>query len=111
MRTVKLRWTALDWAVAKCVGIKFVNNGVFRPTVNWAQGGPIIEHQRITLKPAKESVTTAKGAKWVAIGCEVANEDGMRITCYGPTPLIAAMRCYVVSKLGDTEIDVPEELQ
>mgnify|MGYP003443521145 FL=1 len=27
----------------------------------------------------------------------------------GPTPLVAAMRCYVASKLGD-EVDVPEEL-
>jgi len=28
---------------------------------------------------------------------------------FGPTPLIAAMRCFVASKLGD-EVDVPEEL-
>ena len=28
---------------------------------------------------------------------------------YGPTALIAAMRCYVASKLGE-EVDVPEEL-
>jgi hypothetical protein len=28
---------------------------------------------------------------------------------YGPTPLIAAMRCYVASKLGD-EVELPEEL-
>ena len=28
----------------------------------------------------------------------------------GPTPLIAAMRCYVASKLGD-EVEVPVELQ
>lgn len=28
---------------------------------------------------------------------------------YGPTPLIAAMRCYVVSKLG-AEVEVPDEL-
>jgi hypothetical protein len=27
-----------------------------------------------------------------------------------PTPLIAAMRCYVASKLG-ADIDVPKELQ
>ena len=27
----------------------------------------------------------------------------------GPTPLIAAMRCYVASKLGD-EVNVPEDL-
>ncbi len=29
---------------------------------------------------------------------------------HGPTPLIAAMRCYVASKLGD-EIEIPEELK
>jgi len=29
--------------------------------------------------------------------------------CYGPTPLIAAMRCYVASKLGE-EVEAPEEL-
>jgi hypothetical protein len=28
---------------------------------------------------------------------------------YGPTPLIAAMRCYVASKLGD-EVEIPAEL-
>ena len=28
---------------------------------------------------------------------------------FGPTPLIAAMRCFVASKLGD-EVDVPDEL-
>jgi hypothetical protein len=31
------------------------------------------------------------------------------VTMLGPTPLIAAMRCYVASKLGD-EVDIPEEL-
>ena len=28
---------------------------------------------------------------------------------FGPTPLIAAMRCYVTSKLGD-EVEIPEAL-
>ena len=28
---------------------------------------------------------------------------------YGPTPLIAAMRCYCCAKLGD-EVDIPDEL-
>jgi hypothetical protein len=28
---------------------------------------------------------------------------------HGPTPLIAAMRCFVASKLGD-EIEIPKEL-
>jgi hypothetical protein len=29
---------------------------------------------------------------------------------FAPTPLIAAMRCYVASKMGD-EIELPEELK
>lgn len=33
-----------------------------------------------------------------------------RDVLYGPTPLIAAMRCYVASKLGE-EVDVPDELR
>jgi hypothetical protein len=37
--------------------------------------------------------------------CEIA-EGGL---WFGPTPLIAAMRCYVASKLGD-DINIPEEL-
>jgi hypothetical protein len=31
------------------------------------------------------------------------------LTRYGTTPLIAAMRCYVASKLGD-DIDIPDPL-
>jgi hypothetical protein len=27
----------------------------------------------------------------------------------GPTPLVAAMRCYVASKLGDT-VEIPDDL-
>jgi hypothetical protein len=37
--------------------------------------------------------------------------DGERnLIGVGPTPLVAAMRCYCASKLGD-EVDVPEELK
>jgi hypothetical protein len=36
-------------------------------------------------------------------------DEGEREFMQGPTPLIAAMRCYVASKLGE-EIDVPNEL-
>jgi hypothetical protein len=39
----------------------------------------------------------------------VKREDWPRHYFVGPTPLIAAMRCYVASKLGD-EVEVPEEL-
>ena len=68
----------------------------YNPSTNWAQGGPIIERERILIQP--EICSNA----WNAISMQ-GTED------YGPTPLIAAMRCYVASKLGD-EIEVPSEL-
>lgn len=65
----------------------------FRPSTNWAQGGPIIERERMHLYA---------GPQWTA-----AIRPGQFV--YGPTPLIAAMRCFVSSNLGD-EVDVPEKL-
>jgi Protein of unknown function (DUF2591) len=61
------------------------------PALAW----PIIEREKIETyyQPALDM--------WAA-KCD----DHVR---YGPTPLIAAMRCYVVSELGE-EVDVPEEL-
>ena len=69
-----------------------------RYSTDWAQGGPIIEREGITLRSCID------GAAWDA---ELAYEE--TILAPGPTPLIAAMRCYVASKLGD-EVDIPEEL-
>lgn len=63
-------------------------------STNWAQGGPIIEREGIALLPEYE---------WCGY------IDNIRSQKYGPTPLIAAMRCYVASKLGDT-VEIPEEL-
>lgn len=69
----------------------------FTPSTDWAQGGPIIEREGIWLRKM--------GKNWDAInGWFPAN-----IIQTGPTPLIAAMRCFVASKLGD-EVEVPEEL-
>ena len=71
---------------------------VYTPSTNWQTGGPIIERERISIGKADDPDWWAfKG--WKAV-------DGMP----GPTPLIAAMRCFVASRLGDT-IDIPEELQ
>jgi hypothetical protein len=93
MKTSELTGAALDWAVAECE--QFVED-VFEPSENWADGGPIIERERIRLDPR---------------GVWVAAHDTCEWTEYsGPTPLIAAMRCYVASKLGD-EIEIPEELK
>ena len=64
-------------------------------STDWAQGGPISEREKITLE------WTGEG--WNAY---IRHDDEYPD---GPTPLIAAMRCYVASKLGD-EITIPKEL-
>ena len=94
VKTSELTGAALDWAVAKCEG-----NMLAHPySTLWQQGGPIIERERIGLTYA-DSVPS-----WYAT-----SQQGKRFLRLGPTPLIAAMRCYVASKLGDT-VEVPEEL-
>jgi hypothetical protein len=98
MKTSELTDNALDWAVAKCEGIYFEDLEDFEHSApdysDWAQGGPIIEREGLTL--------THQADRWVA-------QTDADLFAYGPTPLIAAMRCYVASKLGDN-IDIPEEL-
>ncbi len=74
----------------------------YSPSADWAQGGPIIEREGINLD------NYAKNPKWSAWTPAPDRESG-EAQAYGPTPLIAAMRCYVASKLGD-DIDIPEEL-
>lgn len=71
---------------------------VFTPSTRWAHGGPIIEHEGIALWQDEETLG------WFASADEGRGNDYL-----GPTPLIAAMRCYVASKLGD-EIHIPAEL-
>ena len=114
VKTSELQGSALDWAVAKCEGrgIEFEDpkdpwltlDGIahqplhsYTPSTDWAQGGPIIEREKIALSYDTERFG------WVA--SFYAGDD-----VFGGTPLIAAMRCYVASKLGD-EIEVPEELK
>ena len=66
-------------------------------STDWALAGPIIEREKIALD--------TWGEEWLATRIE-----GSAISeAIGPTPLIAAMRCYVASKLGD-EVEVPNEL-
>jgi len=73
------------------------------PSTAWSQGGPIIE--RIDGFELKRWVYARDDLKCEA---HIHNLDGDWIM-FGPTPLIATMRCYVASKLGD-EVEVPDEL-
>jgi hypothetical protein len=106
MKTSELQGPALDWAVAKCEGlmqgqiaIDGCAQGFFSPSTDWAQGGPIIEREFICVSAPMHPST----APWFAIS------DSTGCKSSGPTPLIAAMRCYVGSQLGN-EVEVPEEL-
>jgi hypothetical protein len=90
IKTTELTGRALDWAIARCVGRGYP----YPASTDWSIGGPIIEREGLTL--------THQGERWAA----QTDADEFQ---YGPTPLVAAMRCFVASKLGD-EVDVPEEL-
>ena len=72
----------------------------YSPFVNWGMCGPIIEREGISVAYIDDNI--ADGA-WFA--STVGGDENTE----GPTPLIAAMRCYVASKLGDT-VEIPEEL-
>lgn len=100
IKTAQLSGAALDWAVEKCLG------GTWRPYIkystDWAQGGRIIERERLCITPYD--------GYWTALFMDnLFEEDGSEFVMRGETPLIAAMRCFVSSRLGD-KVDVPDEL-
>ena len=109
MKTSELTGAALDWAVAKCEG----NDGVwyasdkdpvdFTPSTNWAHGGEIIEREWLDVTPWPNE--SDEDRRWQ---CVQYDTHGY-VSSFGFTPLVAAMRCYVASQLGD-EIELPEEL-
>ena len=117
LKTSELTGAALGWAVATCEGVSFVwletdftpdgrtfQRGTAQKagphySTDWAQGGPIMDREGI----GAGVVNPSGDEMWLG-----ANYKG-RFVEYGPTCLIACMRCYVASKLGD-DVDVPSEL-
>ena len=104
IKTSELTVTALDWAVARIEGDELPKSGGKGSdySTDWAQGGPIIEREGIS------TVQEGDAADWVASVYDHKADD-WHLHTLGETPLIAAMRCYVASKLGD-EVEIPEEL-
>ena len=125
VKTSELTGLALDWAVAKAEGVEchvkkfpddhrlyFCFRGAddgelypfqvqFRPSTFWNHGGPIIER----MKPTLEFIPT------IGWRCALEYIDEKQVEIVeAETPLIAAMRCYVASKLGE-EVEIPEELK
>lgn len=127
VKVSELSGAALDWAVAICCGevTDFESDGItygfklngktkvlaagwapsmsWQPSTDWAQGGPIIERE------AQNLFKHNGGTSWCAAVNVPRDSYTAIVTADGPTPLIAAMRCYVASKLGD-EVEIPEEL-
>ena len=125
VKTSELIGPALDWAVAKCEGIdlrgdplihgKDVGTLVYRPrpdyheyhwehwkpSTDWSQGGPLNEREKISITVSESSDEWNAEYRFKRI-----SDDEY---WSGPTALIAAMRCYIASKLGD-EVEIPEEL-
>jgi hypothetical protein len=73
----------------------------WRPSTDWAQGGPIIEREGI-------DICTSNRGGWIAT-LITDWEEGAFVRGEGDTCLFSAMRCYVASKLGD-EVEIPKEL-
>ena len=117
LKTSELTGAALDRAVAKAKRIELSHGcynrllvdgrmsagqkmlAPYNPSTDWEQGGPIVELEGINLR-------ALSGALWEA---ETWSAEGGQYLLDGPTPLVAAMRCYVASKLGD-QVEVPNEL-
>ena len=74
---------------------------VRRYSTDWAQGGAIIERERIKLLPTIPTAATWHASIW--IGSTLA--DGVSHRAQAEAPLVAAMRAYVVSKFGDEVSD------
>ena len=115
LKVSSLKGLALDWAVEYALLTKKVPNPEQRAAIasrnrrvsevgystNWDQGGPIIEQEKIDVNFSTEDNSWIAGLKLFDEQCDQMYK--------GPTPLIAAMRCYVASKFGDT-IEIPEKL-
>lgn len=123
MKIVDLTGSALDYAISKAEGIQVwkdssnegVVNGEFlyhfnkdwvryTPSTDWSQGGPIIDREGILSGPSPFRAELGKFA-----ACVGSNWDEGKFIGTGPTRLVAAMRCYVASKLGD-EVEIPKQI-
>lgn len=113
MTTVKTAWLSgahLDWAVAQAEGVSVViSDGVCRyegavpwvlysPSSDWATGSQIINKHGATVRPHREL--------WMATTTIKSRADTLK-RAIGLSPLIAIMRCLVLTKYGD-EMEVPE---
>ena len=105
VKTSEMEGIILDWAVTRAnyeINYEVIWEGDDRSnySVDWAAAGPIIERERIQLRSSfDEEGWTA--SVW---------HNNTTIFEHGETALIAAMRCYVASALGEA-VEIPEGLK
>lgn len=114
VKTAELIGPALDWAVAKSLGLNAQHSNnvgglsvavpysredvdVWHPSIDWIQGGPLIDEFMIGFGVYSDAYLAVIGVNEIS-GAEL-----------GRTHLIAACRAIVAAKLGDT-VSVPREL-
>jgi hypothetical protein len=73
----------------------------WRPSTNWAQAGPIIEREKISIDYEPAWPESTEPAFW---GASLHIGETL-LSGHGETPLLAAMRCYVARVFGD---EVPD---
>ena len=124
---------ALDWMVARCIGVPkrelFIqkwSGSLFRRNLDedgnlngayttgpdllfsrkWEAGGKVIEK----MLASPEALVIEHTQRADPEQRYVASLNRLHRFCFGPTPIIAAMRCFVSSRMGD-EVEVPDEVQ
>lgn len=125
IKTSELVGDALDWAVAQCEGWTNTRCGAGcdclqhrnpegrasilpQYSTHWALGGTIIDREINNLFQ-HNLLDKSSPPMWCAV-IHIPGKNGTRLLQMdGPTPLIAAMRCFVALKLGE-EIEIPKEL-
>lgn len=104
VKTAGLAGPALDWAVAQIEGVGCTPTTImrfYRPSTDWAQGGPLIEKHHI-------EIVSFCGEGWECVKSWCHGEIDETYP-FGETHLIAACRAIVAVKLGDV-VSVPAEL-
>ena len=116
VKAAELDGIALDWAVARIEGDELPKSGGkgLDYSSDWAHGGQIIDKEITKVFRNVGGTWSAMILKDVPIppedrGTSLALTRRAQWNGAGPTALIAAMRCFCRSKLGD-EVEVPEEL-
>jgi hypothetical protein len=112
-KVAELEGALLDAAVklanhAGTSPIHYSHGRGYSPSVNWSQGGPIIQRELITIEPAATVDGLPDNCMIGARACHprCGTDAWGPGSQTGPTFLVAAMRAYVASKFGD-EIELP----